>query len=1104
MIVRLYNRYVSVLFLLAVLMWSCTDDIVPGAAVEEGLYTRINLKISTPEMPQLTSRADMSQDDLFRVNSLWVGIFNVNTGNVTYSHLFTDGDSGFTSGVKNHNEWTLNNITTRSGMSYIVAVANPDVNDGYKLNASGEPGAAAKLSELLAGVSSWTDFRSIVIERGVFQNAAVLSEPQAPMTMSGVYYEGTSDPADWTAVKPAAIPEAGQDEKVTLSGMVHLRRPYSQVKFNVSVEPGSDIVDINVESFYVRNVPTYSWLYERSQSADAPAAITDYANAGDAMQPDASKNRNYPTSLSNVAPVASAGVTSFDFWMMENKRTGRSEFFDGVTGENAYQKREIEYKNGNKNTGVYESLCSTETATLNNNATYVEIYATVTYRDGNNLDNPEEIGTGDGTGTLPDEVQSRTAEVVYIVHLGYINNVATDFNNLRNSIYTYNVRVRTANSVILEAFRMGERQPGAAGTVTDVTDRLEHLDAHSGVFNIYLTQEEIKNFSFTMRSYYNGEEHVIQQFNDGTGNIPEKDSEEFRFYDWIEFVPTGITGQSTANERRLALYPDLTAGGDVVKYYAGELRTSEERGQYFTVYVNENAYVPRYGDTDWGNEVGNDWHAYVNQKPRQAWFNVSQETSDDGESVYYRSKYALTQQSIQTYYNLDDTDISTALGIEHTNETFGMNMRWTSAVGSDGLDPDNGRYNVWLKAGGRNGGSTAGRWNEYLTMNALQSVNAMTNRAQMQYAADYFNTASGTYNVPHQVLITSGLNGTAGFYNGVSSEYDPQISGNSRQYVESMFACMNRNRDENGNGIIDAPELKWYVPASGKYVRMILGRRTLAQPLMDYQQGTLTYACTNGGNTLYHFITSDNIIVWADEPMSSSSFYGSANQYSYAPWQVRCIRNLGTDLTSVSSGEKVEAAYYDKDKDADTGGGVVKIRAYYGTALRENRTTPLPMHKSNSINNALGRYGFEIAVKGNGISASNEEATVTFANSNAGFTRYQNSVNDATPCATLNQSSGRTGWRVPNQSEVVIMRRMGILSDNGNTTSQFMTCTQEYYSNATPAVGSGDVSRNYRILTVRTSLATAQEFNGINVVRCVRDLTASEANKSYNDIVNNR
>ena len=45
-------------------------------------------------------------------------------------------------------------------MSYIVAVANPDVNDGYKLNASGEPGAAAKLSELLAGVSSWTDFRS--------------------------------------------------------------------------------------------------------------------------------------------------------------------------------------------------------------------------------------------------------------------------------------------------------------------------------------------------------------------------------------------------------------------------------------------------------------------------------------------------------------------------------------------------------------------------------------------------------------------------------------------------------------------------------------------------------------------------------------------------------------------------------------------------------------------------------------------------------------------------------------------------------------------------------------------------------------------------------
>ena len=92
---------------------------------------------------------------------------------------------------------------------------------------------------------------------------------------------------------------------------------------------------------------------------------------------------------------------------------------------------------------------------------------------------------------------------------------------------------------------------------------------------------------------------------------------------------------------------------------------------------------------------------------------------------------------------------------------------------------------------------------------------------------------------------------------------------------------------------------------------------------MNYQQSTLKpYACTNGGNTIYHFIASDNVIVWADEGMSSSNFYKQDNQYSYAPWQIRCIRNLGTNLTSVSKEVKKSLpAYDDKTKNTTTGSG---------------------------------------------------------------------------------------------------------------------------------------------------------------------------------------
>ena len=276
-----------------------------------------------------------------------------------------------------------------------------------------------------------------------------------------------------------------------------------------------------------------------------------------------------------------------------------------------------------------------------------------------------------------------------------------------------------------------------------------------------------------------------------------------------------------------------------------------------------------------------------------------------------------------------------------------------------------------------------------------------------------------------------------------------------------------------------------------------MGRRTLSNPLMNYQQSTLRYACTNGGNTIYHFIASDNVIVWADEGMSSSSFYGANPEYAqyyYAPWQIRCIRNLGTDLTSVSRGEKVTPAYDDKTKNETTGTGTVKVNAYYGAALREPVTTYLPMHKSNSPYNALGRYGFEIAEVGNG-NTNNPNKNTTEAPATAyrtSYDTYNDAVIKATPCSKLNQGT-KKGWRIPNQAEAVIMRRMGILRNNGSNTSQFMTCTQEYYSNATPAVGSDTPGSAYRILTVRTALATAQPISDINVVRCVRDLTAEEA-----------
>lgn len=571
------NRYTKIfsrlLPAIMLVMTACNDDIDIPATVDgpEGEDTTISLTIQAPEMSHLESRANMTTSEANSVRSLWVGIYSYATSRSTLSDgnnsglLLQNGQHGFTSGNKSHTRYTLTGINTKSGRSYIVAVANPDLNYGYTMDANGKLGAKSKLSDLLAQADTWDKFQSIVIEREPFQNAAVLGVPNnSPLPMSGIYVdnENLTHPDDWTKVEPYQIPLSKNG--LNLKGSIHLRRPFTQVKFNVSVS--KDIVSFDVESYRVYNVPTYGWLYERSQSDDLTNRI-DYANAGDAMQPIVDDNTNYKPSL--VYPSTNItennGVYSFDFWMMENKRTGRADFCTD------YQKREREYKNADgTNSGVYESLCPTAEPTLNNLATYVEIRGTLTYKNGNNVENPSQIPEGEGAGTLPGNVASRTVEATYKVHLGYAvgNNEgekARDFNNYRNSIYNYNVTVRSANSIIVEAFRIGdnpELQPGAEGVVTDVTDNLFECDAHPEVFNIYLTTEEIANFSFTMRSYYNNQEIVIyQQKKDENGvqknNIPERGDDNFKFYNWIELVPTGLTAQTEANKNNINLWNNL-------------------------------------------------------------------------------------------------------------------------------------------------------------------------------------------------------------------------------------------------------------------------------------------------------------------------------------------------------------------------------------------------------------------------------------------------------------------------------------------------------------------------------------------------------------------
>lgn len=945
------------------------------------------------------------------------------------------------------------------------------------------------------------------------------------------------------------VPENSNSAADAKDGAVHLRRLLTENTFNITTE--GDVVDMDIIDIEVFNLPKYGWLYAR-QVDDLYLPKLAYPNAGDAIildEPlsDEEKALNHPyyhsslryTPPSNVTETTVNGKKQFQFvfWQAENKRTGiiKTEDYAGKTADEIYALREEEWKksaDGDKvtNSGIYKSL-SKEGGDMNNNATYVKIQANITYKD-NKVTNPD--GLGDTNIANPSEVTTRTAQATYIVHLGYAKDASgnadpNDFNCYRNSKYTYNVKIASVNKILVEAFKDNEARPGAEGTVTDVTDKLFELDAHNGVFNIYLTKEELRSFSFVMRSYYSGVAHTITYDNTdpGNSNVPTSTtSDDWKFYDWVEIVPTGVTSTDKSNETKIATYP-----GYGKKYhpksnpkgvlYLKDLVDNAENldGQWFTVYVNEYTYEIRDPqNSNYGNETvgvyGIDWKKYVGQPNRNAWFNVSMSQSSDLESEYFKAKYALTQKSIQSIYNLTEDNSGTGFGLEHDNESFGMNLRWVNvSTNLDNFSADNGRYNVWhAMENGKNF-----NWSNYLSLSSLQTVNAITNSTQTKLAG--INTEAKVYNVPMQRTVTPKTN--SNFYydkKANSSSRDPQISGNSIQYVELMYACLNRNRDENGNGTIDKEELKWYVPSSGKYVQAILGRSSLPSPLMDFSQSELPGSCGEDNNTIYHYATSDGKKMWLDEGMSSSYFVGGNADYNHAPWQVRCVRNFGADYRNeITKDVPIDNAYDDSQIDQNESsssylGGVVVPKHYYGSALRAPAVNPILPHKVSSRQNNISYYGFEIAPLGNIFDVSGNRTDLfkeedrkemgfpmNAEPSSEEYEVYVKYITNATPCANLNDTSGRTGWRLPNQRETVIMLRSGAIKGGGNY-GRYVTCTQEHWANFGGSISASSLDGNHRLATVEAVSNIASCNWSVGYVRCVRDLTEDEYGMTYEEV----
>lgn len=1106
---------VAMAIVAAVAMPSCTDERfdLPDYTVS-GEPVMVSIPLSMPKM-DVQTRADIGESNLNRVSHLMVRTYSASTGKATSDWVVKENLD------KTTTEFDDESVTLKSesGYNYIIAIANADQNYGVTKSA---PTERRLLKDLLEEADTWPEFLDIAVESPV-SSQNVYAPIGSPLPMAGCYVN-TLPPGN-----PHIVPIATnkwQDEnftqffipasknEVTLSnGAIHLRRLVSHIKFNVKAKPDKNLT-IAVNSFTVINAPKYSWLYERSKGR-VPGQGANYGDFSSSEEDASGYYADVPQFGSQYITKNEDGSYSFDFWQGENKHESENpECVD-------YNDREISKDNKLE----LFTMLSGETWTPNNMASYVKFSCTIDYND--------KLTVGEnGAEVSPGTEVDRVGYAEYIVHLGYIlgNDIAAkskDFNCFRNTEYKYDVTIGGVEDIRVDAYDESIPFSGETGIVSDLVENTPiDLDAHYNVFNIELTEQDLNEqatgdigtgFGFLITTYKNGRQYVF----DETTDLSKVDA---ALYNWVELKKTNGANQ-------LARYsPSVSADSytGTETFLLADMNKLLQAGKLvagnYTVFVNEYTYEPRYGDANYGNETIKEegrpkWMSYVNQDPRRFYIKTTQKKSADGLRIYARSKYGVTQKSIQTYYNT--TDINKVpmdkgvVGTERVNETEGLTVRSNTSITWTTSD-QNGRLNIgrWVTKGDESilSGDEDSRpqWssfirytNDYMSPQAIPAVTG--NRTQ---GGDGIAAHNAT--LPSLVTISSG---TVTFS-------DPSESTTA---VEAMNLCMSRNRDNNGNGRIDPEEIRWYIPTIGKYLRLLLGAESLTDPVMNYKSVTRLSAVNNNGNAVatgnnqngwqtpgtngtaifsdvlsrYMFVASNAasgegvvspMILWAMEGMSTSTWaqaHAWGGNYSN-PWNVRCIRNLGTDLTTVSDEDKTEMAYYH-----EPGSNIVEMKYYDPRSIRViaytgNGDTPTDYNPNPMPSHLVTQYEYNMVYKEFEFSSTDLPDGVPSGYRNAtGLQTYMYT----NPCSTLN-TTAKGGWRIPNQKEAAILRNLGILSGG----SCWLTCTANYFNTTTGYGGDYTNGQNRFLVMLSTHgiLLTDKNISqqGSNMrVRCVRDYT---------------
>lgn len=636
----------------ALLLSSCSEDIFPGGS-ESNEDVTISLAYSDVSPRDIVVNSRATPEEERHLDNLYIYIFDGNGKLKGYKDI--EGADNLNQETSSSNKPEIRDIKTRSGESYIYAVAN--ISTGlYPVDTSDGTVEANKLpinlDEETARAGGYDDFTLDQLKALTFNrnNPNTIQIPSA-FLMSGAVQQG-----NLVNITTAGTIENGGND----GNDIRLSRIVSKVKFTIKEKTGDGVKrSFKLANYDIMNIAMNGTLIG-------------------SIDGNTKKKISNDTDVSNIVGQT-LGVNDVD-------ETG-AEYFEAYLPENL--------QDAKQDVKVQEM------------------------REDDNKSNPKVFTNAPEYGTYvvlkgkyeeTKDGSTKTADVTYYVHLGDCSVNYNDYNVERNCKYTFNITVAGVNKIIVEAKKEGNEQPGAEGVVLKYgnTGKNLTLDSHYEYMVMRFYKEDIKKLKDSKLGYYYqvyalGKKTEPINVKDAANPETQEHQKQLNGVDtkWIEFAITGrdesksIYGDENDGRGTPCDYPGTSGTMDIETFLKKLYDKADDNsfwtnGEYIdaTCFVSENYY---------SNLT---WDKYVNNVDKRAFYVANNVwVSEDTRSVYAKAQYGLTQHNIQTFYDRSQAGSVKAYGCETINDEeksngdsdFNLNDQ---VEGSNGNDPWDGRANM--------------------------------------------------------------------------------------------------------------------------------------------------------------------------------------------------------------------------------------------------------------------------------------------------------------------------------------------------------------------------------------------------------------------------